>query len=172
MESLIQPCKTCGMMVSDVLKIKQFLDPMDYYLVTKSWRNLSTGGKPLKSSLSVGRNAAAFMLVRRGLSGGASGTRDQSAKETVRFRMLSDQLPQYLGFSVLALARRFSRDPFYENEALHTAERYALEAWREVVLRAFDTENGPNHQLVQAADLLALYDFTGISQHSFKPRDT
>ncbi|KAH6641946.1 fungal-specific transcription factor domain-containing protein [Boeremia exigua] len=79
---------------------------------------------------------------------------------TFRFQLFNGQLPQYLLLAVLAMSRRFSHDPFYENNGLHSSERYASEAWSEVVRQAFDSESGLNHRLVQAATMLAIYDFT------------
>lgn len=58
---------------------------------------------------------------------------------------------------------RFSDESFYVNNENHTAARYASEAWKEVVSRSFDSEQGQDYRLVQAATLLALNDFTGTS---------
>jgi hypothetical protein len=71
-------------------------------------------------------------------------------------------LPEYLILAVLSMASRFSHDPFCGDKEKQAASRYASKAWKEIVYLCFESEEGPDHRLVQAATLLALHDFTGI----------
>ncbi|KAJ8116151.1 hypothetical protein OPT61_g2347 [Boeremia exigua] len=81
-------------------------------------------------------------------------------EETFRYQLSNNQLPQYLVLGVLAMGQLFSSEPFYTNNSHHTAEKYASEAWKEVVQQVFDSENCPTYRLVQGATILALCDFT------------
>lgn len=79
-------------------------------------------------------------------------------EQTFRHQLTSNQLPHYLIFAVLAISLRFSPDPFYSSNP-HMAAKYASNAWKEVERQCFDDEDGMDYRLVQAATLLALWDF-------------
>jgi hypothetical protein len=80
---------------------------------------------------------------------------------TFRDQLLKKILPEYLVFAVLAIAVRFSNDPFYENQQQQFASKYAYRAWNDILHQCFEGGGGPDYRLVQAATLLALHDFTG-----------
>lgn len=83
-------------------------------------------------------------------------------QETFQEQLRNGELPKYLIYAVLGIAIRFSSDPFYVNKD-QTAAQYASLAWKDVISRIFDSEEALDYRLVQAATLLSIYDFTGIS---------
>lgn len=92
-------------------------------------------------------------------------------EETFRQQLTDNTLPEYLVLAVLAMALRFSQESFFVNDDLHTAKNYAYKAWKEVVRQSFESEEGLNHHLVQAATLLAIQDFTGRSPHFSRSKE-
>ncbi|KAF2844675.1 hypothetical protein T440DRAFT_548047 [Plenodomus tracheiphilus IPT5] len=87
-------------------------------------------------------------------------------EQTFRQQLMSDQLPQYLIFTVLAIASRFSLDPFFGSCNPHVATKYASKAWKEIVRQCFDCDEGMDYRLVQAATLLAIIDFTACKHET------
>jgi len=83
-------------------------------------------------------------------------------KQTFQQQLRSGRLPNYLVRAVLGIAIRFSDDPFFADKD-RTAAAHASAAWKETFRRIFDSDEVLDHYVVQAATLLALYDFTGIS---------
>lgn len=81
-------------------------------------------------------------------------------EQTFRHQLISDQVPRYLIFAILAVSSRFSLDPFYTSRNPHLADRYASKAWKEISRQCFDCDADRDHRLVQAATLLAVLDFT------------
>ncbi|KAH7091511.1 fungal-specific transcription factor domain-containing protein [Paraphoma chrysanthemicola] len=79
---------------------------------------------------------------------------------TFREQLVKNELPGYLIMAVLALASRFSSNPYYTNDH-QIAASYASEAWKGIARQSFDSEATLSYRLVQAATLLAIDDFTG-----------
>jgi hypothetical protein len=82
-------------------------------------------------------------------------------EESFRHQFSNELLPEYLILAVLSLATRYSPDITDADKAKQTSN-YAAKAWKDIMSRCFDSEEGPDHRLVQAATLLALHDFTGV----------
>jgi len=80
-------------------------------------------------------------------------------KQTFQQQLRSGRLPNYLVRAVLGIAIRFSDDPFFADKD-RTAAAHASAAWKETFRRIFDSDEVLDHYVVQAATLLALYDFT------------
>ncbi|KAJ4992310.1 hypothetical protein SVAN01_02329 [Stagonosporopsis vannaccii] len=80
-------------------------------------------------------------------------------EETFRYRLSTGELPQYLILAVIAMASRFSLDPFYNNHGRNSTA-YASKAWEVTLEKSFDSETGADYRLVQAATLIAIHDFT------------
>jgi hypothetical protein len=82
-------------------------------------------------------------------------------EESFRSQFLNGFLPEYLILAVLSLASRYSLHTNPTDKVEQTSN-YASRAWKDIVSRCFESEEGPDYRLVQAATLLALHDFTGM----------
>lgn len=79
-----------------------------------------------------------------------------------RSRLASNQFPDHLIFSVLAMALRFSTHPYYIGRVDEAVTAYAGNAWRQLVLTWFANETDPNIFICQSITLLSIIDFTGM----------
>ncbi|KAH7128583.1 fungal-specific transcription factor domain-containing protein [Dendryphion nanum] len=81
-------------------------------------------------------------------------------QETFRSQLWNGLVPEYLIFAILALTIRFSEHPFFSNSPEQMAQAYASKSWNHIVQQGVEGEEILDYRLVQAATLLALYDFT------------
>lgn len=86
-------------------------------------------------------------------------------EETFRRELLAGRLPEYLIFAFLATAVRFSTDPYYANKQTEAGYHYARTSWQSIISHQLSKEDGMDFQMVQAANLLAIIDFTGNALH-------
>ena len=82
-------------------------------------------------------------------------------EETFRRKVTEGLVPEYLLFAVLAMALRFSTDPYWQGMQAGAADAYASASWKLIVSQQLIQEDGMNLQVVQAANILAVIDFTG-----------
>jgi hypothetical protein len=80
---------------------------------------------------------------------------------TFRRKLTEGSLPEYLILAFLATALRFSADPYFQNMQAAAADTYATTAWKSIASLHLTEEDGMDLQIVQAANLLAIIDFTG-----------
>lgn len=83
-------------------------------------------------------------------------------ENTFRRKLAEGSLPEYLILAFLATALRFSTDPYFRNMQAAAADAYASASWKAIVSQQLTQEDGMDLQIVQAANLLAIIDFTGI----------
>jgi hypothetical protein len=82
-------------------------------------------------------------------------------EQSFRQKLADNVLPDYLKLAVIAIALRFSEDPYY-NGAYHEAcTSYARESWKQIVSLWFALEAEPDIHICQAVTLLSIIDFTG-----------
>ncbi|KIW35539.1 uncharacterized protein PV07_02229 [Cladophialophora immunda] len=88
-------------------------------------------------------------------------------REESFFRRLDNgELPQYLLMAMIAIAARFSTDPFFESKTLEATEAYGRTAWNEIFDKAFaDDHHLLEIHAVQATNMLAVVDFTAGRHH-------
>ena len=82
-----------------------------------------------------------------------------------REKLEKGELPDYLLMAVVALAGRFSWDPFFDDEQLIATEIYSRTAWNEVFDISFSEAGALDLAIVQATNMLAVVDFTGLYSH-------
>jgi hypothetical protein len=75
-------------------------------------------------------------------------------------RLQEGQLPSYLLKAVLAMAARFSQDPFFHGQQQNMIELYARSAWDEIYEKSFSEDDALDITVVQATNMLAVVDFT------------
>ncbi|RVX67964.1 hypothetical protein B0A52_08374 [Exophiala mesophila] len=75
-------------------------------------------------------------------------------------RLDSNEIPDYLLMAVIAVAARFSDDPFFEGRQLEIVEHYARAAWNEIFDKSFSEDYSLDVHAVQATNMLAVVDFT------------
>jgi hypothetical protein len=80
-------------------------------------------------------------------------------EENFRLHFINAILPEYMIYTVLAIALRFVPD--LPEPILKMAGKYAAKAWKLVIPQCFESETGPSYRLVQATTMLSLVDFTG-----------
>ena len=80
-------------------------------------------------------------------------------EESFRLQFSRGLLPDYLVLAVLCIALRYSKDNYDSTGTI--AADLAAKGWSLVLGLAFDGAQAPTYRLVQAATLLALFDFTG-----------
>ncbi|OQV06848.1 Fungal specific transcription factor domain-containing protein [Cladophialophora immunda] len=80
-------------------------------------------------------------------------------EETFRQQLQAGLLPETILSAVIAIAIRFSPKSDKSAEPW-PSQYYADKAWTGAMTQCFNSEYGPNYQMVQAITLLALYDFT------------
>jgi hypothetical protein len=85
-------------------------------------------------------------------------------------RFEKKELPEYLLMAMIALAARFSHEAFFESRQLEATTVYGRTTWNQIFDKAFDDDHDlVDIHMVQATNLLAVVDFTGIlfPDHSF-----
>lgn len=81
-------------------------------------------------------------------------------------RLEEGQLPSYLLMAILAAGSRYSPDTFFNGQQRVAIETFSRVAWNEIFERFFsDDDNALNITFVQAANLLAVVDFTSKAPH-------
>lgn len=80
-------------------------------------------------------------------------------ESSFRQRLEEGTFPNYLLFSFLAVAIRFSHHPFFENSHDEATECYARLAWADIYKQSFSEDHNVNLSTVQAANILAVVDF-------------
>ncbi|KAI1615969.1 fungal-specific transcription factor domain-containing protein [Exophiala viscosa] len=70
------------------------------------------------------------------------------------------EVPDYLLMAMLALAARFSSEPFFESKNVEAIETYSRTAWNEIFEKSFSEDFNLDIHAVQATNLLAIVDFT------------
>ena len=70
-------------------------------------------------------------------------------------------MPNFLLMAMIALALRFTSEPFFQGRHSEVVERYSRAAWNEIFEKAFSEEYNFDIHAVQATDMLAIVDFTG-----------
>jgi len=71
-------------------------------------------------------------------------------------------MPDYLLMAMLALAARFSTEPFFERRNSEAIETYSRTAWNEIFENSFSEDFNLDIHAVQATNMLAIVDFTGM----------
>lgn len=66
--------------------------------------------------------------------------------------------------AMLALAVRFSTDPFFEGWHSEAIETYSRTAWTEIYEKSFSEDFNLDVHAVQATNILSVVDFTGKDQ--------
>ena len=82
-------------------------------------------------------------------------------EQNFRHEFAQGTLPEYLVLSLLVATLRFSLDPAYQGDSAVATKRFASRAWKLILFQCFDSEEGPNHHVVQAIIILAHDEFTG-----------
>lgn len=80
-------------------------------------------------------------------------------ESSFRQRLEEGTFSNYLLFSFLAVAIRFSHHPFFENSHDEATECYARLAWADIYKQSFSEDHNVNLSTVQAANILAVVDF-------------
>ncbi|KAK5062017.1 hypothetical protein LTR44_003392 [Exophiala sp. CCFEE 6388] len=70
------------------------------------------------------------------------------------------ELPDYLLMAMLALAARFSTEPFFAREHSEATQTYSRTAWNEIFENSFSEDFDLDIHAVQATNMLAIVDFT------------
>jgi len=63
--------------------------------------------------------------------------------------------------AIIAMAARFSQDPFFQNEQAVASAQYARIAWTEVFESSFADETPLDISIIQATNMLAIANYTG-----------
>lgn len=86
-------------------------------------------------------------------------------REATFYRKLEQkEYPDYLLLAMIALSARFSDESFFDSQQLEAVNFYGRSAWNEIFDKAFADDNHLlDIHMVQATNLLAVVDFTGIS---------
>lgn len=79
-----------------------------------------------------------------------------------RQRLADGSLPNYLLMAFVATAARYSTHRYFENRQTEAIETYSKNAWLIVLQQVFSSEQGLDLCAVQATNLLAVIDFTGM----------
>jgi hypothetical protein len=83
-------------------------------------------------------------------------------ESSFRQRLSDGTLPDYLLMAFVATAVRYSSHAYFENRQSEARETYARMAWHVILKQVFSSEQGLDLQAVQATNLLAVIDFTGM----------
>lgn len=65
--------------------------------------------------------------------------------------------------AMIALALRYSNEPFFEGRHSEVIESYCRTAWNEIFEKAFSEDYVLDIHAVQATNMLAIVDFTGTN---------
>lgn len=71
-------------------------------------------------------------------------------------------MPDFLLLAFVATAARYSKLHFLEDCKEQAIEIYARTAWNIILRQAFSSDQGLDLHAVQATNMLAIIDFTGI----------
>ncbi|KIW40296.1 hypothetical protein, variant 2 [Exophiala oligosperma] len=77
-----------------------------------------------------------------------------------RRKLQDGQVPPYLLKAVLAMAARFSQDPFFHGQQQDMIDTYSRSAWDEIFEKSFSEDDALDITVVQATNMLAVVDFT------------
>ena len=82
-------------------------------------------------------------------------------EDSFRDKLQNNALPRCLLLAVLAFAVRYSANAFYAGRTLEASEVYAREAWLAMLQDELILEDNMTLHVVQAANILAVVDYTG-----------
>lgn len=80
-----------------------------------------------------------------------------------RCRLSGGDLPPWLLLAVIATAVGFSDDDCFEGKQTEASDCFASSAWEEINARMFQEEDFMTIHTVQATNMLAVIDFTGMT---------
>ena len=78
------------------------------------------------------------------------------------WRLNCGDLPGYLLMTIIALTARFSNDSYFKGRQLEIVESFTRAAWNEIFQRSFSDDDALGIHQVQATNMLAIMDFTGM----------
>jgi hypothetical protein len=79
-----------------------------------------------------------------------------------RQHLANGSMPDYLVMAFAATAARYSAHPYFEGRQTEAIQTYSKTAWHIILQQVFSSEQGLDLPAVQATNLLAVIDFTGI----------
>ncbi|KAK4963680.1 hypothetical protein LTR10_001311 [Elasticomyces elasticus] len=81
-------------------------------------------------------------------------------ESTLRQRIITDEVPQYLLLAIAATSVRYSMHDFFKQHQNAAAKAYARASWLILLERFFATDQSPDVTMAQATAILAVIDYT------------